>query len=207
MPQKPAAPQSTASKRDGVRQHKIRLTAYTADAIASVAERHGISLNAEISRRLQKTLEDDRAVENLLETRTAIGIAKLVASLASELGKLAGFQSTLSIKGSIDWFNDPYAFDIVARGVASLLEAMRPTGEIDLPKRFLGSVSQADAASAADKLVDQFLREFLTGDLRYGAGGDRLEDARADLGELYPRLLQRITPPVANKPKNKRGTK
>ena len=170
----------------------LRLTPNLRDRLEAAAKEHGTSVNAEIANRLRRSLDDDRRVSNLLETRVGVGIAKLLATVISEVGKIAGFQANYSVRGAVEWHNNPYAFDFAVRAANVALDAMRPPGKIEEPKWSVG-VSRAHRLEIERGLAREILREVVAGSLRYGDGTeDRFEDTRADLGELYLRLHSAI---------------
>lgn len=173
-------------------QMKIRMSRALRELLEKTANEHGVSANAEVVTRLRKSIEDDRAVANVLETRVGIGIAKLLAIVVSEIGKIAGFQSNYSIRGSLDWFNNPYAFEMATRAVMVTLDAMRPEGEIEKPQ-FAIDLSKSRAIEIEESMINEILHAIVDGDIRYANIADRLEDTRTDLGDLYPRLSDRIS--------------
>jgi hypothetical protein len=48
-------------------------------------------------------------------------------------GRLAGFHSGGSVKAADAWIDDPYAYDQAVKAVDTILEAMRPAGNVDPP--------------------------------------------------------------------------
>lgn len=184
MSKEPTVPQAT--------QIKLRVHEPLRSLIEEAANEHGISVNAEISNRLRKTFDDERRVDNVLQTREGIGIAKLLAALICEIGKISGFEASRTVEGSLNWFNNPWAFDRAVRATKVALDALRPEGEIEEPAHYLLGADAAAKAHTEEWFAQEILKELMTGDLRYGDDGNRVETLRNELGDLYPRLCERI---------------
>lgn len=182
-------------------QIKVRVSAGVRDMIEASAKSHGVSANAEINGRLRRSFERDREIGNFLESREAIGIAKLLAAITSEVGKIAGFQSNL-IAGASKWYDDPYAFDTAARAAQQALDLLRPEGNVQPPR--WGISDAKERARIEQSLATQVILQLVAGDLRFGNQEDRLADTRDDLGELYVRLCHRLEKAETAKKQGKR---
>lgn len=93
------------------------------------AKTRGVSMNAEIVRRLELSLANDRRAE-LFEAALPTAIGNVVAATMHEVGKLAGLHSTMTVEGSLQWYDDPYAYDQAARAGAAIIDWLRPHGTI-----------------------------------------------------------------------------
>ena len=70
-------------------------------------------MNAELVRRLEVSLANDRRAE-LFEAGLPTAIGNVVAATMHEAGKFAGLHSTMTVEGSLQWYDDPYAYDQAA---------------------------------------------------------------------------------------------
>jgi hypothetical protein len=99
------------------------------------AKTRGVSMNAELVRRLEISLANDRRAE-LFETGLPAAIGDVVAVTMHETGKFAGLHSTMTVEGSLAWYDDPYAYDQAARAATAIIDWLRPHGAIKTQRSY-----------------------------------------------------------------------
>jgi hypothetical protein len=99
------------------------------------AKTRGVSTNAELVRRLEVSLANDRRAE-LLGTGLPAAIGNVVAVTMNEAGKFAGLHSTMTVEGSLQWYDDPFAYDHAARAATAIIDWLRPHGTIKTQRSY-----------------------------------------------------------------------
>jgi hypothetical protein len=96
----------------------------------------GRNLSQEAELRLRNSLQAERVLDeavDLVFPADASIVAIPLLRLLAAVGPQAGYFSTLTPAGARDWFDNPYAYDQVVKGIAALLEALRPPGATAFP--------------------------------------------------------------------------
>src|SRR4051794_27319867 len=93
---------------------------------AAAAER-GVSVNKEITDRLQKTFDEDVRISLDGQTADLYAILRVVATAMELTGPTAGFMSTPTIDATKTWLNNSFAYDQAVQAAVTVLEAFRPT--------------------------------------------------------------------------------
>ena len=108
---------------------KLRVKEPLRAAIERAARHRGISMNAEMVRRLEQTTQRD---ERLGGPRVA-SILETVATAMRTTGEHGAFVATSKRHHEGAWLDHPYAFDQAVKASQAVLEAFRPDGKIVVP--------------------------------------------------------------------------
>ena len=175
--------------------------------LEEAARRRGVSLNAELVARLEKSLEDDQRIEEVFGSAELFGLMKAVASIMEMIGgnarMLAGPRFGPAPARPHSWIDHPYAYDQAFQAACRVLEAVRPSGPIELPDV---EVFEPQGASPEEK--KQMNEEAVmsagvwVADAILGRGwAGRAPDVHADLGRLSERIVpaQRDPDPQSKK--------
>lgn len=115
----------------------LRVTPSLKKALDLSAAQSGRSQSQEAEFRLERSFHDQSLLDMALELAYGPESAAILAMIG-EVMKIAGrgtaFAATSTLEGSQRWWDNPYAYDQVAKGIAATLELLRPTGEIELPR-------------------------------------------------------------------------
>ena len=110
--------------------------------IGSVAKDEGRSMNAEILKRLEQSFD----LEDRLGGPGMVDMIETIASVMKSAGEWAGMFLTTTGPPSV-WRTSPWAYDHAMRAAVTVLEHIRPPGEIVAPApevvEFLGDLEQA----------------------------------------------------------------
>jgi hypothetical protein len=110
--------------------------------LEQAAKTRGVSINAEVVRRLEASLSNDRRAE-LFEVGLPTAIGNVVAFTMNEAGKFAGLHSTMTVEGSLQWYDDPYAYDHAACAATAIINWLRPDGNPKKTQRTYSKDQQA----------------------------------------------------------------
>jgi hypothetical protein len=161
----------------------LRVTPNLKADLDGAAKVSGRSQSQEAELRLERSFLDQRLMLDALELTYGTGLAGIVLLLA-EIMKSAGVSSGIAAtgrrEGGEEWWDVPYAFDQAARGVAVAIEALKPKGEINVP-RGLRLTGEGIAAG--------LLSEVVSTDPATTVAIDRAPRLRKALG---PRLVARL---------------
>lgn len=106
-------------------------------ALEKAARRKGVSLNAELVARLEKSLEEDQRIEDVFGSAELFGLMKAVASIMDMVGQnsrtVAGLGPGPALASPRSWIDHPYAYDQAFQAACRVLEAVRPSGPIETP--------------------------------------------------------------------------
>lgn len=129
-------PKAKGGYGDKTKVFSSRLNAETRNALQEAAKKSGRSLSSEVEHRLRRSFDNDRVVE-VLGGRQMFAILRAIAAAmnASGIQILIGRDSApdseidaAGVVDSVNWLNDPYAFDCAVRAANVVLEALRPPG-------------------------------------------------------------------------------
>lgn len=109
-------------------QLKFRISQSLRTQLEEAAHKNGRSLNAEISERLQRSLDASKLNENWTPDEIANDLAAVAMQAIYIAGPKAAALSTKTSQSSTDWFHNSYAYEQVCRAVAKILDGFRPPG-------------------------------------------------------------------------------
>lgn len=115
-------------------QLNLRIKEPIRQKIEESAREHGVSMNAEMVDRLEKSFELQRNIEDIFGSSQIFGIMKIIASTMNEIGKHGYYLSNRKLDDGDRWLRDPFAYDEALGAVTTVLEALRPKGEVVAPK-------------------------------------------------------------------------
>jgi hypothetical protein len=135
----------------------------------------GRNLSQEAEWRLENSFQGADLLDQGLDLAfgpQAVGLALLVAQVGNSIGAASGTRH---------WLSDPYAFDQVVQGVAEVLSALRPPGEIIEPEASSGAglsllVSPGDRRTLGSRVAEGALRDIARATIEnaYGEWGERV---------------------------------
>jgi hypothetical protein len=141
-------------------QLKFRLKSSLRAALEKAAEENGRSLNAEISDRLQRSFDQSRPWDRSDDEATK-GIATMLAAFIGQVGAVAGTLAAQSAEGARSWHENPYAYDQVCKAVETVMERLRPAGNIEAPPSdqpgndaFFAGIGRSFARTTLNKIHD-----------------------------------------------------
>jgi hypothetical protein len=120
--------------------------------LEGAAARTGRSLAQEAEFRIEHTFRREQhlldALEPIFGEGTA-GILLAIGEVMRDAGTSASFHATFTLE---NWWHNAYAFDQVKKGIAHILKALQPNGEIELPRmaRLRGGPSELDFKQCAE---------------------------------------------------------
>lgn len=146
----------------------LRVTADLKSRLEQAAEASGRSQSQEAELRLERSFEKEDLLPEVLSLaygRPMAGILMLLGRAMHDAGSSSGFASTFTLEGSLNWFDDPYAFDQAAQAASRVIEFLRPQGDIVEPKNHpyaadlgvgfangvLGAVTNEDSQGSLEK--------------------------------------------------------
>jgi len=167
------------------------------------AKARGVSMNAELALRLEASLANDRRAE-LFETGLPATIGEVVAVTMHETGKFAGLHSTMTVEGSLKWYDDPYAYDQAARAAAAIIDWLRPYGAIKTQRSY--SKDQQTVMSKTWRMISEsvalgiYLPKSINKHTSRAAVQEieRSNVLRSELGHLAERLGNAVVPDKGN---------
>jgi hypothetical protein len=174
---------------------KIRMKEPLRAEIEKAATRRGVSMNAEMVDRLERSFSDEAWASHVFEARYGkqlAGVLEMVGRAMHETGTHVGFAATGTLEGATNWLDEPYAFDQAVKAAGEILEALRPPGDV-APKgsavKNIGDLSPLD--DFALRIGAGFamgLLEAVADEDRGGSIGDWAHAPRAQLGPMAERL-------------------
>jgi hypothetical protein len=129
-----------------------RMRPETRDRLERAAEKSGRSMSQEIEDRLQRTFEDDKAMESFGGERI-YAVMRLFSLV---------IDATRPRRVSREaWLEDPLLFDRAVKGIAALLELIRPPGPVPAERERLLGGFHGEAAAHAVLLEVQLANSML----------------------------------------------
>jgi Arc-like DNA binding domain len=110
---------------------KVRMKEPLRADLEEVARDRGVSMNAEIVRRLEWSLAADEQVEAVFGSAELYGVMRALAAVMNTAGNRALWLSGHDLR--YGWIDSPYAYDQAMQAAVRVLEALRPPGEIEQP--------------------------------------------------------------------------
>ena len=117
--------------------------------IEKAAKSRGVSMNAEIVERLERSFE----TEDRLGGPRVVEILEGVGAAMRSAGRQAAFFASVD-KDS--WLAHPYGFDQAAKAAAAVLEHHRPPGKVVVPKPNMVEVVGGDPKESVARLSQLF---------------------------------------------------
>jgi hypothetical protein len=114
-------------------QLNLRIKEPIRQKIEESARDHGVSMNAEMVDRIQKSFDIDGTIGDIFGSSQIFGIMKIIASTMNEMGRSEYYRSQRALDLGDRWLSDPYAYDEAMGAAVRVLEALRPKGEIVAP--------------------------------------------------------------------------
>jgi plasmid stability protein len=202
----PTKPRGRPPQPENVRRRSnltLRIRDETKDALERRAAANGRSLSEEAETLLDRALRSTALLEQALTLAFGRQAAEVLLVLGRTMNSV-GLNAALASRGSEHadtWLNDPYASDQVAKGIGRILEALRPAGEIILPRRD----AHAKIDESGSNRLYQRLGIRLARDILEGIAGSGLiyldwgESTREKLGpDLVKRIAESLQPENAN---------
>jgi hypothetical protein len=148
-----------------------------------------ISVNKEITDRLQKTFDEDVLVSAGRESSDFYAVFRVAAAAM----RLAGLNAAAITSGLLDpdaiktWLESPLAYDQAIKAALTVFEALRPPGRIVAPPATAGIVKVIGVG-----IANSILEEAASGQARTNnpASIARAKKLNADLGPLADRIKQ-----------------
>ncbi len=122
-------PQASGGYGDKTAVLSTRITGDLRQSLEDAAATSGRSLSSEIEHRLRRSFDDDRVIDQL-GGQQLYAILRTVAATMSMAG--TGWVSELDSPTDppVDWLNDPYGYERAFWAVVTVLDAMRPPGDL-----------------------------------------------------------------------------
>ena len=145
------------------------------------AKQSGRSLSQEIEHRLRRSFVEDEKISDAFGDRRTYLIMKMIA-MGINLPRM-------NIEPDVSWLDDPYYFDLSIGTALSILEAIRPKGEITSPENdIVRLVADARAEGTAQSLWGKVLRADPSLPITAGSKYQHwFAMAKADLGKIPER--------------------
>lgn len=111
-----------------------RITAPTREALEQASAKSGLSISSEVESRLRRSFIEDDKITDALGGRQMYAVLRLISSSMSAVGQHSYFFEHRKLAEEADWLGDPYAFDQAIKATTTILESLRPEGDVE-PKR------------------------------------------------------------------------
>lgn len=172
--------------RGPIAQLKVRLEPELREKLERSATDRGVSLNKELSDRLQRSLEYDYAPGR--RNQSVQAILRIVEEAMNAAGDAALFTQTLSwnVARQKNWVNDPYAYRVATEAAIEILKELTPQGDFATPEHGHDGRFWAEF----------FLKQAATGEGHVPETQPLARALHAGLGELADRIaaMAKINP-------------
>ncbi len=150
------------------------------------AKQSGRSLSQEIEHRLRRSFVEDEKISDAFGDRRTYLIMKMIA-MGINLPRMRE-------EPDVSWLDDPYYFDLSIGTALSILEAIRPKGEITAPENdIVRLVADLRAEGTAQSLWGKVLRANPSLPITAGSKYQHwFSMAKADLGKIPERAEETI---------------
>jgi hypothetical protein len=150
------------------------------------AKQSGRSLSQEIEHRLRRSFVEDEKISETFGDRRTFLIMKMIA-MGIHLPRIRE-------EAEVSWLDDPYYFDLSIGTALSILEAIRPKGEVKLPENeIVALVTEARAEGTAQSLWGKVLRSDPALPITKGSNLEHwFAMAKADLGNIPDRAERTV---------------
>ena len=163
------------------------------------AAREWAHQSQEAEARLERSFDHQDLLPQVLGLAYGRQLAAVLLMLGDAMkatGESAGFSATAvrpspMVEGTQKWFDIPYAYDQAVRAADSILEALRPAGDPQLPKHMRGPEGELlHAVEAGQRLGERVA----AGVLKWVASGkSRVGNDDQQRARTYHRMLGRFT--------------
>jgi TraY domain len=115
----------------------VRISPELKEKLFAATEANDRSLSQEAEVRLERSVRDEKSIEDALELaygREFAGIILMLARAMTDAGRHVALMEKPTMPGSAaDWLNRPWAFEQAVRAASTILEAFRPPGPVEAP--------------------------------------------------------------------------
>jgi hypothetical protein len=161
-------------------QLKLRFSEALRRKLERAAMGSGVSMNAEIIDRLQRSFEGERRIEEIFGSREIYGMMRTIAAAIDATGRSAAFLATRTLEGAAGWITHPWAYDQAVHAAARVFEALRPAGDPSPPDQVDPNLGRGFASGILDEIA--------RGQARVGTNVQQTAELRGALGPLADRL-------------------
>jgi hypothetical protein len=148
--------QMAPRKKTAKAQVPLRVLEPLRAQLSKAAKAHGVSMNAEITRRLERSLERD----DWLGGQRVAALVEAIGTAMRVTGENAAFIATGRPREDGAWLDQPYAFDQAVKAAQAILEQFRPMGEIVIPEpKVVEVVGGDEEVSLANRQLKTILRD------------------------------------------------
>lgn len=109
----------------------LKVTPSIKSRLDSSAKENGRTQSQEAEARLERSFANQELLSDVLEStfgKPGAGLLLLIGRYMKMVGPAAGFASDMTLEGSTDWMNNPYAFKQFAKGLDLLICHLTPPG-------------------------------------------------------------------------------
>ena len=114
--------------------------------LAKTAKQRGVSMNAEIVNRLERSSHNQSLLNEVLDLeygKRLAGFLLLVGRAMNEAGMHSALYDTKTLEGAKNWLDNAFGFDQAVKAAQWIFEASRPTGVLEKESEF--GVNWADS--------------------------------------------------------------
>ena len=175
--------------------------------LEEAARARGVSVNAEVVRRVEASFEQDRWIESVFGSEDVFRLMQAVAAAMNRAGGRAAVLATIANLWrrtgqripAATWIDFPYAYSQAVQAATRVLEALRPPGELVEPDIYpiAADILERRGFPQPEKppenlkaAMDRFGEYY--GELTLGLGAEGVKEEaealRRDLGRLAERL-------------------
>jgi hypothetical protein len=152
-------------------QLNLRIKETIRQKIELAARDHGVSMNAEMVDRLQRSFDLDASVVEIFGSRGLFEIMKIVASTMTQIGRGEYMLLRRAADPGDHWLSDAHAYDEAVGAAKKILEMFRPKGDFAGPKTIPvddGTVlsTRGIGAGTAQAILENLQPDVLSPELR-----------------------------------------
>jgi hypothetical protein len=155
-------------------------------ALEAAAKKRGISINQEITRRIEASFTEERTEERRINeafgNAEIFGLLKVVASAFVEGGRMGAH--LVSAKNYVE---NPFAYDHAVKAANKIFELFRPNGEIVPPKKTDLPGPWGGVIDNLNSEIGERAADYLLEDIRTAAGIETSYYAIDGTGKRTPR--------------------
>ena len=140
-------------KRTATVQLKVRMKEPLRGQLEKAAKARGMSLNAEIGKRLERSFE----TEDRFGGPRVVDLIETIATVMKTTGEHAGFIETRKLANQGEWLFLPWAFDQATKAANAIMKHYKPKGKVTAPKLPQTKVIRGDNPKEIEKLVRRAL--------------------------------------------------
>jgi hypothetical protein len=137
-------------------------------ALEGAAKKRGVSMNQEITRRVEKSFFDQRQVDEAFGSHEIYGLMKVIGAAFQEAGRAA--MALAPKDGSKRFVDNPYAYGQAAQAAVRVLRAFRPHGPIVRPPKSAAKKPWGDAIDRVSLELGKLTAESVLDGIRTAVG-------------------------------------